>query len=160
MVTSLRLLRRRRSQRRENRWTVRNIRRHEDCELAIRWSASSVARRSTNPRAPTENDLLYYLRRSCEPCLHDQVRGSEKNIIDCRACRHRTGKESRCVVVWIGGAVDLYILFDWTYASIYCLIYFRLNFVHRLSTVWYILVRKGNEAVRSWADKRCRYIAN
>ena len=34
-------------------------------------------------------------------CLHDQIRGrvtvaSEKDIADCRACRHLTGKESRC----------------------------------------------------------------
>ena len=36
---------------------------------------------------------------------------------------------------------------------------FNLNFGYRLSTVWYILVRTGNKAVRSWAAKSYRYIA-
>ena len=65
---------------------------------------------------------------------------SEKDVVDCRACRHRTGNGSRCMVVWIGAAVDWYILFGWTCAAVYGLVYFSLNCGRRLSTVWYILV--------------------
>ena len=96
----------------------------EDTKIAT-WRSDEARRlprdvQRTRGRRPKK---IYCLRRSCEPCLHDQVRGratvaSEKNIVDCRACSHRTGKGSRCVVVWIDGAVDSYILFDWTCASV------------------------------------------
>ena len=52
----------------------------------------------------------------------------------------RTGKGSRCVVVCIGAAVVLYILFGWTCAAVNGLIYFILNFGRSLSTAWYILI--------------------
>ena len=35
----------RRSERKEDRLTVRNVRRHEDCDVTVRWSASSAASR-------------------------------------------------------------------------------------------------------------------
>ena len=143
-----------------------SLRMFEEAKLAT-WRSDEVRRppldgRPTRGRQPK---MIDYLRRSCEPCLHDRIQGratvaSENDIVDCLACCHRTGKGSRCVVVWIGGAVNWYILFGWTYATAYGLVYFSLNFGRRLSTVWYILIRTGDEAMRSWAAKSCWYIAN
>ena len=109
--------------------------------------------------------MIYCLRRSCESCLHDHVRGratvaSEKDVVDCWACRHRTGNGSRSMVVCIGGAVDWCILFGWTCAAVYGLVYFSMNFDLRLSAIWHILVRTGNKAVKSWDVNSCRHIAN
>ena len=119
-----------------------------------------------------ESKITDCLRRSWEPCLHDQVRrrtavACEKDVVDSRTCRHRTGKGSRCVIVWISAAVDMHILFGWTCAAVYGLVYFSLNFGRSLSTAWYILiwilfaastvwfilVRMGNDNVKSWLLK-------
>ena len=155
MVTSLRLRRRRRSERRKDRLTVRNVRRHDDCNMK-----RVVCREPFDE--PAGADRRWSTSFTDLASLHDQVRwrvtvACEKHIVDCRARRHRTGKGSRCVV---GGAMDLYGLLAWTFASIYVPVYFSLDFGRRLPTVWHILVRMGNEAVRSWAAKTCGYIAN
>ena len=73
-------------------------------------------------------------------CHHDQVGRratvTSENVVDWTSCRHRISKEFRCVVVWIGEAVDWYILLGWTCVAIYALLYFSLNFGHCLSTVY------------------------
>ena len=102
----------------------------EDTKIAT-WRSDEARRlsravRQTRGRRPKMIDCL---RRSCAPCLHDQVQNlttvaSEKDVIDCRAWRHRTCKETRCVVIWGGGAVDWCILFEFWPQVVYGLVYF------------------------------------
>ena len=131
----------------------------EDTKIAT-WRSDEARRlprdvRRTRGRRPK---MIFFIRRSCEPYLYDQGRGratvaSEKNVVNYRACRHRTGKGSWCVVVWIGGAADWCILVE--------LARWSGKFWYEFwPQAVYILDQTGNEAGRSWSAKSCRYIAN
>ena len=68
----------------------------EDTKIAT-WRSDEARRlpRDVRRTRGIRPKMIDCLRRSCEPCLHEQVRRrttiASEDVVDCRACRHRTG---------------------------------------------------------------------
>ena len=132
----------------------------EDTQIAI-WRSDEVRRllRAVWRARKLRPKIIFSFHRSCEPSSRERVTvANEKDIADCRACRHRTLVQVRDL-----GVRSFESARRWT--CIFCLVELA-----RRSIVWYILVwilaagclrsgilvRTGNEALRSWDAKSCR----